>query len=118
MSPHEAIYYLSGRSVQAIRVGDWKYRHAVDNTIYRTGRSGIDGVYSNKDIGYNDINEFGLLNTDLGANCVNGEFSGGFDDIRVGDFVGVRYYPDRQRAEILVPHTIRITKPLTFVSGR
>ncbi len=37
------------------------------NTIYRTGRSGIDGVYSNKDIGYNNIFDFGLLNTDLGA---------------------------------------------------
>ncbi len=37
------------------------------NTIYRTGRSGIDGVYSNKDIGYNDIYAFGLINTDLGA---------------------------------------------------
>ncbi len=24
-SPHEAIYYLRGRGVQAIRVGDWKY---------------------------------------------------------------------------------------------
>ncbi len=37
------------------------------NTIYRTGRSGIDGIGSNKDIGYNDIYDFGLLNTDLGA---------------------------------------------------
>jgi len=37
------------------------------NTIYRTGRSGIDGVYSNKDIAYNDIYDFGLINTDLGA---------------------------------------------------
>jgi hypothetical protein len=37
------------------------------NTIYRTGRSGIDGVYGNKEIAYNDIYEFGLLNTDLGA---------------------------------------------------
>jgi arylsulfatase A-like enzyme len=25
-SPHEAIYYLRGRGVQGIRVGDWKYR--------------------------------------------------------------------------------------------
>ncbi len=24
-SPHEAIYYLRGRGVQGIRVGDWKY---------------------------------------------------------------------------------------------
>ena len=37
------------------------------NTIYRTGRSGIDGVYSNKEIAYNDIYDFGLINTDLGA---------------------------------------------------
>lgn len=37
------------------------------NTIYRMGRSGIDGVYSNKEIAYNDIYHFGLLNTDLGA---------------------------------------------------
>jgi hypothetical protein len=37
------------------------------NTIYRTGRSGINGVYSNKEIAYNDIYNFGLLNTDLGA---------------------------------------------------
>ncbi|MHB1038623.1 MAG: right-handed parallel beta-helix repeat-containing protein [Pirellulales bacterium] len=37
------------------------------NTIYRTGRSGIDGVYSNKEIAYNDIHDFGLINTDLGA---------------------------------------------------
>jgi hypothetical protein len=37
------------------------------NTIYRTGRSAIDGIGSNKDIGYNDIFDFGLINTDLGA---------------------------------------------------
>ena len=29
-SPHEAIYYLRGRSVQGIRVGNWKYRIADD----------------------------------------------------------------------------------------
>ncbi len=29
-SPHEAIYYLRGRGVDAIRVGDWKYRIATD----------------------------------------------------------------------------------------
>jgi arylsulfatase A-like enzyme len=29
-SPHEAIYYLRGRGVQGIRVGDWKYRKATD----------------------------------------------------------------------------------------
>ena len=29
-SPHEAIFYLRGRGVPAIRVGDWKYRTATD----------------------------------------------------------------------------------------
>lgn len=29
-SPHEAIYYLRGRSVDGIRVGDWKYRIATE----------------------------------------------------------------------------------------
>lgn len=29
VSPHEAIFYTRGRSVQGIRVGDWKYRSAV-----------------------------------------------------------------------------------------
>lgn len=29
-SPHEAIYYLRGRGVQGIRVGDWKYRIATE----------------------------------------------------------------------------------------
>ena len=29
-SPHEAIYYLRGRGVQGIRVGDWKYRVATE----------------------------------------------------------------------------------------
>jgi len=37
------------------------------NTIFRTGRSGIDMIYGNKEIAYNDIYGFGLLNTDLGA---------------------------------------------------
>ena len=40
ISPHEAIYYLSGRSVQAVRVGDWKYRQAVD-------KAGKDGSKKN-----------------------------------------------------------------------
>jgi hypothetical protein len=44
--------------------------------------------------------------------CLNGEFDGGFDDMQIGNFVGVRYYPDRQREDILVPHTIRISKPI------
>ncbi|MCA9223689.1 MAG: sulfatase-like hydrolase/transferase, partial [Planctomycetales bacterium] len=35
-SPHEAIYYLSGRSVQAIRVSDWKFRRAVAKAGSRT----------------------------------------------------------------------------------
>ncbi|TVS10273.1 MAG: right-handed parallel beta-helix repeat-containing protein, partial [Planctomycetaceae bacterium] len=39
----------------------------IRNTIFRTGRSAIDMVYGNKEIAYNDIYEFGLLNTDLGA---------------------------------------------------
>jgi hypothetical protein len=43
---------------------------------------------------------------------LNGTFSGGFKDIAVGDAVGVRYYPDRQKGGLLVPHTIRISKPL------
>jgi hypothetical protein len=47
--------------------------------------------------------------------CLNGEFGGGFDSLAVGDFVGVRYYPGRQRRDILVPYTIRITKPLAIV---
>ena len=29
-SPHDAIYYLRGRSVDGIRVGDWKYRMATE----------------------------------------------------------------------------------------
>ena len=44
--------------------------------------------------------------------CLNGRFGGGFDDIAPGDFVGVRYYPDRQRGGALAPHTIRISKPI------
>jgi hypothetical protein len=39
----------------------------IHNTIFRTGRSGIDNIYGNKEIAYNDIYEFGLINTDLGA---------------------------------------------------
>ena len=31
-SPHDAIYYLRGRSIQAVRVGDWKYRIATEKT--------------------------------------------------------------------------------------
>ena len=29
-SPHDAIYYMKGRSLHGIRVGDWKYRYAVE----------------------------------------------------------------------------------------
>ena len=29
-SPHDAIYYMKGRSLHGIRVGDWKYRNTVD----------------------------------------------------------------------------------------
>ena len=44
--------------------------------------------------------------------CLNGEFGGGFDDMQIGDFVGIRYYPGHQPKGMLVPHTIRITKPI------
>jgi hypothetical protein len=44
--------------------------------------------------------------------CLNGQFDGGFEDMAVGDFVGIRYYPDRQPKGTLVPHTIRISKPI------
>jgi hypothetical protein len=44
--------------------------------------------------------------------CLNGEFGGGFASLAVGDFVGIRYYPDRQPKGTLVPHTIRISKPI------
>ena len=53
-----------------------------------------------------------ILTDDAVDYCLNGEFGGGFNDIEVGDFVGVRYYPGRQRGDVLVPHTIRITKPV------
>jgi hypothetical protein len=44
--------------------------------------------------------------------CLNGEFGGGFESLAVGDFVGVRYYPGHQPKSMLVPHTIRISKPI------
>ena len=44
--------------------------------------------------------------------CLNGKFCGGFADIKVGDFVGVRYYPNRQQQGVLIPHTIRISKTI------
>jgi hypothetical protein len=44
--------------------------------------------------------------------CLNGEFGGGFDDMQIGDFVGIRYYPGHQPKSMLVPHTIRISKPI------
>jgi hypothetical protein len=53
-----------------------------------------------------------ILADDAVDYCLNGEFGGSFDDVQVGDFVGVRYYPDRQQEDVLVPHTIRITKPV------
>ncbi|QDT62472.1 Arylsulfatase [Stieleria bergensis] len=31
-SPHEAVYYLRGRGVQAIRIGSWKYRIATEKS--------------------------------------------------------------------------------------
>jgi hypothetical protein len=44
--------------------------------------------------------------------CLNGEFGGGFENLNIGDFVGVRYYPERQRGDVLVPHSLRISKPI------
>jgi len=49
--------------------------------------------------------------------CLNGKFGGGFESLAVGDFVGVRYYPDRQPKGMLVPHTIRVSKPVTQRRG-
>lgn len=37
--------------------------------------------------------------------CLNGEVGGSFEELGVGDFVGIRYYPDRQQKGILAPHT-------------
>jgi hypothetical protein len=56
--------------------------------------------------------EVAVLADDAVDYCLNGEFGGSFDDIHVGDFVGIRYYPDRQRDDVLDPHTIRITQPV------
>ncbi|TWU46547.1 sulfatase family protein [Rubripirellula reticaptiva] len=39
-SPHEAIFYLRGRGVDAIRVGDWKYRIAADKPPKKKGSKG------------------------------------------------------------------------------
>ena len=39
-SPHEAIYYLRGRNVQGIRVGDWKYRTATEKAPRPKKRKG------------------------------------------------------------------------------
>lgn len=57
------------------------------NTVYRTGRSAIHDIFMDKDIGYNDFSEYGLLSTDggaiytdhiyLGAPDYVGVFSGG-----------------------------------------
>jgi hypothetical protein len=56
--------------------------------------------------------EVEVLADDAVDYCLNGEFGGSFEDIHVGDFVGVRYYPNHQREDVLAPHTIRITKPV------
>jgi hypothetical protein len=58
------------------------------------------------------VGEVVILADDAVDYCLNGEFGGGFDDIQVGDFVGVRYYPDRQPEGLFVPHTIRVSKPV------
>ncbi|MEL7500004.1 MAG: sulfatase [Planctomycetota bacterium] len=49
-SPHEAIYYLRGRSVNGIRVGDWKYRNAADKQpkAKKSKRQSDDGKKSKK----------------------------------------------------------------------
>ena len=56
--------------------------------------------------------EIVILADDAVDYCLNGKFAGGFDSIAVGDFVGVRYYLDHQPGDLLVPHTIRISKPI------
>ena len=56
--------------------------------------------------------EITILADDAVDYCLNGEFDGGFNSIAVGDFVGVRYYVDHQSGDLLVPHTIRISKPI------
>ena len=49
-SPHEAIYYLRGRGVDGIRVGDWKYRIAADKPAKekRSKRQSASDSKSNK----------------------------------------------------------------------
>ena len=53
-----------------------------------------------------------VLSDDAVDYCLNGEFGGGFTSIAVDDFVGVRYYPSHQPEDVLIPHTIRISKPM------
>ncbi len=49
-SPHQAIYYLRGRSVDGIRVGDWKYRNAADKPpkVKKSKRKVIGGSKPDK----------------------------------------------------------------------
>jgi hypothetical protein len=54
-----------------------------------------------------------ILADDAVDYCLNGKFGGGFESLAISDFVGVRYYPDRQPKGMLVPHTIRVSKPVT-----
>jgi len=43
-SPHEAIYYLRGRGIQGIRMGDWKYRIAAEKSPKdESKRQAVDG---------------------------------------------------------------------------
>lgn len=41
-SPHDAIYYMRGRSVQAIRAGDWKYRFGQDKSKGKDGKKKVN----------------------------------------------------------------------------
>ncbi|MEM7391531.1 MAG: hypothetical protein AAF492_04210 [Verrucomicrobiota bacterium] len=43
---------------------------------------------------------------------LNGAFEDDIEHLSIGDFVGIRYYPECQPDHLLVPHTLRITKPI------
>jgi hypothetical protein len=53
-----------------------------------------------------------VLSDDAVDYCLNGEFGSGFTSIAVGDCVGIRYYPSHQPEDVIIPHTIRISKPM------
>lgn len=51
-SPHQAIYYPRGNALQAIRVGEWKYRLAKDKIPGIDGGQIVEGLYNlHDDIG-------------------------------------------------------------------